>query len=260
MRLLKREKNGQFNLTLFDESKTRPPYAILSHTWGPVDSEVTFDDIERGIGHDKEGYQKLEFCAEQARLQNLEYFWVDTCCIDKRSSPELEFAIASMFIWYQRADACYVYLWDVKNKDRKSAFSQSRWFTRGWTLQELLAPPVVMFYTQEGTKLGSRESRRSQIAAITGINPKALRPELDPSDFSVEERLAWGANRNTTRPADKAYCLLGIFGIVMSLRYSESTTAKEAMDRLNRKIHKKSLKDSQGFVGKIMLHGSGENV
>lgn len=147
MRLLEQSRAGEFSLTK-DFLDDVPAYAILSHTWGS--QEVTFKDFADGAGKDKTGYDKIRFCGEQAKRDKLQYFWVDTCCIDKSNAVELQEAINSMFRWYQCAAKCYVYLSDVSTAKRKasdlgllpweSAFRASRWFTRGWTLQELLAP------------------------------------------------------------------------------------------------------------------------
>lgn len=134
MRLLDRDGRGQLRLTEFDHDDI-PPYAILSHTWGP--EEVTFEDIENSTGEGKAGHKKIEFCIEQAAADGLLYCWVDTCCINRPNLSELSEAIISMFRWYRDAERCYVYLSDVPDK----SFRSSRWFTRGWTLQELLAPP-----------------------------------------------------------------------------------------------------------------------
>jgi hypothetical protein len=161
MRLLKRQKTTwfgrttyAFSLTKFDPHNT-PHYTILSHRWGPDVEEVTFEDIKNGTGKNKKGYQKLDFCSEQTALDELEYFWIDTCCIDKTNNTELSEAINSMFKWYRDASKCYVYLPDVsvpdKNHNRlaqwESSFRKSNWFTRGWTLQELIAPASVQFFS-----------------------------------------------------------------------------------------------------------------
>ena len=154
MRLLKLNSNGGFLLETF--RGTIPPYAILSHTWGGDDDEVTFKDIMDGVGENKAGYQKLVFCGGQAKSDGLSYFWVDTCCIDKSNTTELSKAINSMFRWYQNAERCYAYLSDVSLRTQtgqatdvelESSFRNSRWFKRGWTLQELLAPKIVEFYS-----------------------------------------------------------------------------------------------------------------
>ena len=155
MRLLRANPDG-FELVTFTTDNP-PPYAILSHTW--TDSqEVTYNELLAGTGKNKTGYTKIRFCGERAAQDGLRYFWVDTCCIDKSTSDELSTAINSMFRWYQRAAKCYVYLSDVQLPEEISdaescrmtwedALRRSRWFTRGWTLQELLAPPTVEFFS-----------------------------------------------------------------------------------------------------------------
>ncbi|CAN9202054.1 unnamed protein product [Alternaria alternata] len=159
-------------------SQDIPPYAILSHTWG--EQEVIFDDLKsldntNDIGPEKEaGWDKIRFCARQAERDGLDYFWVDTCCIDKTNSQELQEAINSMFCWYQNAEKCYVLLSDVENNSLegngslrrrwKAAFRKSRWFNRGWTLQELLAPRSVEFFSREGELLGDKQSLKDTIS------------------------------------------------------------------------------------------------
>ncbi|RYP58955.1 hypothetical protein DL770_010316 [Monosporascus sp. CRB-9-2] len=197
-----------------------PSYAILSHTWGPDTEEVTFRDLVDGTGKDKIGYEKIKFCAEQAKRDGLQYFWVDTCCIDKSNNNELSTAINSMFRWYQNAARCYVYLSDIsatgyENSQQSGltwelAFRTHRWFTRGWTLQELLAPASVEFFTQDGRRLGDKKCLEQQIHEITGIAVPALRGS-NLSQFDVEERFKWVETRQTTHEEDWAYCLLGIF-------------------------------------------------
>jgi hypothetical protein len=155
MRLLQHSGAARFTLTKeFVGDDQIPPYAILSHTWGLDNEEVTFEDIVDRAGEAKPGYEKIRFCGEQAKQDGLLYFWIDTCCIDKRNDAELSRSINSMFRWYRNATRCYVYLSDVsspsvggnhKSNPRpwESDFRKSRWFTRGWTLQELLAPASV---------------------------------------------------------------------------------------------------------------------
>jgi hypothetical protein len=233
MRLLELRSEGSFGLTK-DFIDNIPPYAILSHTWGPDEAEVTFEDLTNQTGEDKAGYIKLQFCADQAAKDGLQYFWVDTCCINKWNNTELTEAINSMFRWYRDAAKCYVYLSDVndKNDDLSPSFQKSRWFTRGWTLQELIAPKSVEFFSFKGTRLGDKRSLEQQIYEITGIATQALRGDL-LSEFSVAERWSWAAKRKTTRKEDGAYCLLGIFGIYMPLIYGEGG---EAFTRLEEKI------------------------
>jgi len=241
MRLLKCS-NGNFSLTK-DLVRDLPRYAILSHTWGPDTEEVTFRDLVDGTGKDKIGYHKIRFCAEQARRDHLEYIWVDTCCIDKSNNNDLSTAINSMFRWYQNATRCYVYLSDIlvtSSEDSEQsglawerAFRGHKWFTRGWTLQELLAPASVEFFTPDGLRLGDKRSLEQQIHEITGIAVPALRGS-DFSQFDAEERFKWAETRHTTLEEDWAYCLLGIFGIFMPLIYGEGKA--HAIRRLKKEI------------------------
>ncbi|KAK5072432.1 hypothetical protein LTR64_005098 [Lithohypha guttulata] len=247
MRLLKREKSGwltgtyTFSLTKFDPPNIPSEYAIFSHRWGP--GEVTYKDIEDGTAKTKAGYKKLDFCGEQATRDGLLYFWIDTCCIDKANSTELQEAINSMFKWYQNTRKCYVYLPDVSIDDCASGiaiqdmwgpvFQKSEWFTRGWTLQELIAPAVVEFFSVEGKKLGDKKSLEGQIHQITGIPVDALRGK-PPPQFDEKERLSWTVRRETTIEEDTVYCLLGVFNIHMPLIYGEGR--QKALARLQREI------------------------
>jgi hypothetical protein len=230
MRLLKRLPGDSGFELIFFKDDLAPLYAILSHTWTDG-QEVTYNDLLAGTGADKDGYTKIRFCGERAAADSLEYFWVDTCCIDKSTSDELSTSINSMFRWYQRAARCYVYLTDVSVPDEvtnpeafriswEQAFRCSRWFTRGWTLQELLAPASVEFFSRDGKRLGSRISLEQEIYGVTGIPVRALRGQR-LTEFSVEERMSWAAKRTTTLKEDKVYCLLGIFGVFLSLIYGE---------------------------------------
>jgi hypothetical protein len=261
MRLLQLKTNGEFSLTK-DLINDIPPYAILSHTWGNDDEEVTFKDLSEGSGDTKAGYQKIQFCAEQAAGDSLQYFWVDTCCIDKSNNTELSEAINSMFRWYRDAAKCYVYLSDVSTpgfdaKDQssrslwESAFRGSRWFTRGWTLQELIAPPLVEFFSLEGMRLGDKKSLERQVQEITGIAARALQG-TPLSEFSVAERMSWAENRETKREEDKAYSLLGIFDIHMPLIYGEGM--RDAINRLREAIDKRSSPQGGEYITLIHFH------
>jgi hypothetical protein len=245
MRLLRHDEDGQLTITSFDDN-TIPRYAILSHTWGADAEEVTFADLAEGGGKHKSGYEKIRFCGGQAQQDGLQYFWVDTCCIDKSDKAELAFAIQSMFRWYENATKCYVYLSDVSTKQSKAggstteftwepAFRSSRWFTRGWTLQELLAPSIVEFFSQEWEKLGDKISLKLLIKKITGIPYDALNG-APPSQFSVHERLLWKGDRQTKREEDAWYSLSGIFDVKIAPAYSEG--AANAFKRLKDEIDK----------------------
>jgi hypothetical protein len=177
----------------------------------------------------KTGYNKIRFCSRQAANDGLQYFWVDTCCINKGDSVELQKAINSMFNWYRNAAKCYVYLSDVSTAGQKrqsgsslwqSAFVKSRWFTRGWTLQELLAPTRVEFFSKEGAYLGSRLELKQQIYDITNIPLRAL-SGAPLVEFSIDERLSWAVGRETTYEEDEVYALLGIFGVDLPFLYGE---------------------------------------
>jgi hypothetical protein len=251
MRLLRRCDNGSFSLTQVADEAI-PPYAILSHTWGADTEEVTFEDLTNGTGKDKPGYKKIQFCGEQAAQDGLKYFWIDTCCIYKTNYAELSHAIRSMFRWYSKATRCYVYLSDIlsppSNTDAIKAgpweleFGKSRWFTRGWTLQELLAPSSVEFFSQEQKRLGDKRSLRQQIHEITGIPDSALQG-APLSQFSVNERLSWKEGRHTKLEEDRAYSLFGLFDVYIPPIYGEGTA--RAFQRLTDEIGKleKCLQD-----------------
>ena len=244
MRLLEYKSNDEFSLTE-DFVEDVPTYAILSHTWGA--EEVTFQELMDGSGKHKAGYKKIRFCGEQARRDGLQYFWVDTCCIDKANSTELAKSINSMFRWYRNAVTCYVYLSDVSrpsyDTDKSNqlpwelAFRKCKWFTRGWTLQELIAPTIVVFFSEDWEHLGTKASLEQLVCEITGIPVKALQGS-PLSDLSVTERMSWAENRNTTYEEDKAYSLLGIFDVYMLPIYGERRD--RALKRLREEIDKAS--------------------
>jgi len=217
--------NGlEFRLTEDLNDGSIPLYAILSHTWGPDSDEVSFQNMLNGAGKTKAGYDKIRFCGRQARRDGLTHCWIDTCCIDKSNSTELAEALNSMFNWYRRASRCYVFLPDVATATVPQAwtpsFRASRWFTRGWTLQELIAPKTVQFFAKDGLLLGDKPSLLSLIAEITGIAEAALTGEpLD--NFSLQERFNWADKRQTKREEDWAYSLLGIFGVFIHPIYGE---------------------------------------
>ncbi|KAI1857616.1 uncharacterized protein JN550_013128 [Neoarthrinium moseri] len=243
MRLLQLGANDHLTLTR-DVHDNIPPYAILSHTWGDEDGEVTIKDIQENKGKEKLGYRKILFCGQQAKRDGIEHFWVDTCCIDKTSSAELAESINSMFRWYRQAQKCYVYLADVTHTSAqaddaarstwKLNLQKSRWFTRGWTLQELIAPPVVEFFSSDNQKLGNKESLQQTIHNITHLPIQALVRDVRLSEFSIEERIKWSDARNTTREEDKVYSLLGILEVQMPLIYGEQEGG--AFARLRREL------------------------
>ena len=236
----------------FYDSDT-PLYAILSHTWG--DDEVTYEQFISGSYENLAGYDKIRGCCSIAAQDGWDWVWIDTCCIDKRSSAELSEAINSMYSWYSRAEVCYAYLEDVfqaitldgavtSAKVRKRGiasdglFGESRWFTRGWTLQELLAPQSVTFYDRHWTEIGTKSNLLFEVSQATGIAHEFLE---SPHNASVAQKMSWASNRQTTRPEDIAYCLLGLFDVNMPLLYGEGL---KAFKRLQEEIIKLSADQS----------------
>jgi hypothetical protein len=227
---------------------TIPAYAILSHCWG--ESEVSFEDINLpgNVWMGKLGAKKIKYACEQSKRDGWDWVWIDTCCIDKRSSAELSEAINSMYNWYEASQVCYAYLEDVfipsesfKVPDALITFQdllkRSRWFTRGWTLQELIAPAQVVFYGKYWNSLGTRKALAERISDITRIPKKILQEPLELEYASVAKRMSWAAGRQTTRVEDVAYCLLGLFDVNMPLLYGEGT---KAFIRLQEEILKNS--------------------
>jgi len=249
-----------YTLQLEEFTGKPPSYAILSHTW--TGEEVSLQEFTSPSPPiHKEGYAKItNSCAitrKQVRTmldklfentsfnwggmndgkQFLEYLWVDTCCIDKSSSAELSESINSMFRWYRDSRIFYAYLADVSSgPDFAIDFRRSKWFRRGWTLQELIAPCDVHFYSKEWDLLGTRDNLADLIAEVTSIDSVLLRrnsvalsrnTDIDVmlDSFSVARRMSWAAERKTTREEDIAYCLMGIFKINMPLLYGEGQRA-----------------------------------
>ena len=265
MRLLQLEPTTRKWLIQDFSGPTTPFYAILSHTWRSDDEEIKFEDIQDGSRSfddaSKPGYEKLRFCHDQAEKNGLRYFWIDTCCIKKTDSAELARSLNSMFYWYQRAAICYVYLSDISVDDTtdtpgvfkwEKAISKSRWFRRGWTLQELIAPSSVAFFTRERRFIGNKneENFAKVIANVTQLPTPVLRGEK-LSRFSVETRLSWAARRETTVPEDLAYCLIGIFDVQLPMLYAEGEHGKRkkaALAELDRAIKNLSIDDTEDAI------------
>lgn len=238
-----------FKLVEYHDESKLPPYAILSHTWG--DSEVTFEQFQKFqnsnflIRHRMKkgsGHRKIAKACQQASRDGYQYLWVDTCCIDKTSSAELSEAINSMFRWYKGSGVCYAYLDDVEAGDSKlideAKLAEAKWFTRGWTLQELIAPRRIHFYGKDWRFMGNSHALGYMLSRITGIGYTLLVSEsrhLYP--HSIAERMSWMASRQTTRVEDIAYSMLGIFNVNMPLLYGEGD---KAFIRLQEEIMKGS--------------------
>ncbi|EMD62369.1 hypothetical protein COCSADRAFT_220110 [Bipolaris sorokiniana ND90Pr] len=259
MRLLRLDSDKhKWTLESFSREET-PIYAILSHTWGSSRDEVQFEDIQ---GEQKDyddtsklGYEKLRFCQEKVVRDGLTYFWIDTCCINKSSSSELQHSLASMFYWYQNSARCYVYLSDVSvhestegsDEKWKDAFLRSRWFKRSWTLQELIAPTSIFFFSKEKTFLGNKKELMSTISAVTRIPIRALQG-LGVIYFTVDERLSWSQGRSATIPEDAAYSLMGIFGVQLPILYADGDYDERkniALKTLKKAIAEKKVDDKE---------------
>ena len=241
-----------------------PEYAILSHTWG--EEEVSFHDLQNKTPEQLDGwkgYVKIKACCGVAASERYKYVWIDTCCIDKTSSAELSEAINSMYRWYRNAEVCYAYLVDVwtgeEDKDSRrlvrdlkeynlqvatdisdfwKRFRRSRWFTRGWTLQELLAPITMWFFDRDWRRLGNKVSLKRKLSSITGIQTFHI---FEHTSASAAQKMSWASGRKTTRVEDMAYSLMGIFDVNMPLLYGEG---RNAFIRLQHEIVKISDDES----------------
>lgn len=238
-------KLREFQGTIPCDSQGKIRYAILSHTWG--DDEVTFRDLDERPQEAvcRAAFGKIKFCCAQAKADGYEWVWVDSCCIDKRSSAELSEAINSMFKWYKESAVCYVYFADVSEQGMcGSELANSRWFTRGWTLQELLAPTKIVFFSKTWMRLadigmgGDDKEILRKLSGITNIAKDVISGEKDPKRVTTSGRISWVAKRNTTRDEDLAYCLMGLFDVHMPILYGEGL--KKAFMRLQLEIIKRS--------------------
>lgn len=224
-----------------------PPYAILSHRW--VGRELVFGDFDTvskdrlrsvatanpvpkttgavedvGDGNEASIYKVAGACAQVRQTAEIRHLWIDTVCINQGGSREFSSAINSMFNWYHNAAVCYVYLydvtWNVADDPEGSdlQFRQSKWFERGWTLQELLAPKKIEFYDRDWRYIGSKESLMKEIAKATRIAEEHLK---DFSTASIAQKMSWLSRRTTSFIEDRAYCMLGLFGVYLDARYGQ---------------------------------------
>ncbi|KAF2758234.1 HET-domain-containing protein [Pseudovirgaria hyperparasitica] len=211
-----------------------PAYAILSHRWRA--EEVTFQDLQRQDVSSMKGWAKLSSACEFAKSFGCDWLWMDTCCIDKTSSTELTESLNSMFRWYKKSAICIAYIDDLDIESWENNLSRASWFTRGWTLQELIAPSEVLFTTKGWDVIGSKTKLARKLAEVTGIEEVVLKTgSMD--DVNVAQKLAWASNRETSRIEDGAYCLLGIFNVNMPALYGEGCNA---FIRLQEEVLKKS--------------------
>ena len=247
-----------------------PLYAILSHTW--AEEEVSYHEMQeaRETVRHKAGFKKIKHFCELAKSYGFSYAWVDSCCIDKRSSAELSEAINSMYTWYRDAGICIVYLVDVPGRTEQmmdqpgaqiEAFKKSRWFTRGWTLQELIASSRRRFFASDWSMIDDivpsghvGHDLDDLISDITHISDVVLRDRDEFRNFCVAERISWAAHRQTTRPEDAAYSLMGLFNVNMPILYGEGV--RSAFRRLQDEIMKTSF-DQTIFAWRGSYESSG---
>jgi ankyrin repeat domain-containing protein 50 len=223
-----------------------PPYVIASHRWR-AGEETSYQDVQKQRNRHKEGYQKLQGFVEYIikHMPDVEWLWIDTCCINQRDAAELSEAVNSMFKWYQEALVCLAYLSDVSCTENEDELRRGEWFTRGWTLQELVAPPCVIFLTRDWQMIGHitadfvDESRLGRpvgrcllplVSLRTGIPEALLKDCRRLESFSNEEKLSWMEGRHTTREEDMSYGLFGILNVAIGANYGEGA------DRARRRL------------------------
>lgn len=241
-----------FELHEFADPEDCPGYAILSHSW---------NDVDRHFGLQSDKIKR--FCA-QAREDKLKYGWVDTICLIHKSwgernqaeKEEHELAINSMYKWFAHAKICYAYLddvdinpnlsWEHRRSTVQKALLSSHWFTSGWTLIELIAPPRVVFYDANWIEFGTKKDMRGIISKITGIPQEMLTGVTKLQDYTIFERMSWARHRMTSGLEDQAYCLMGLFEVEMTLDYGESSDSEgsNAFLRLREAIKQKHGADS----------------
>ena len=226
-------------------------YAILSHRWGADRDEISFEDVLSSssveLSH-KKAFDKIKGFCKVALSEKCRYGWVDTCCIHKKDSVELSEAINSMYRWYQGSKICIAYLEDVPQKQ----LTDSEWFDRGWTLQELIAPRAVFFFDQGWNPIGTKNDLVLELSRKTKIPEEVLNNTIKPSACSVAQRMSWAANRRTTREEDRAYSLTGLFDVFMPMIYGER---EKAFLRLQQQIIQQS-KDESIFVWDMEFSGN----
>jgi hypothetical protein len=228
-----------------------PSYGILSHTWRKGE-EVSYQELLNFSPSikAKSGYKKIINCAYTIKELGYDYVWIDTCCIDKSSSAELSESINSMYPWYKNSEVCLAYMVDVHREasldqepvehanllEKYPNFETSQWWTRGWTLQELISPRRVVFYDSEWQVIAKIRDIVKAVERFTKIPAPVLLYGITQS-YRIAEKMKWASKRRTTRREDMACCLLGLFDINMPLLYGEGD---KAFERLQEEILKRS--------------------
>jgi hypothetical protein len=241
-------------------------YAVLSHRWGP--NEITLhqfeshaEQLKSDTGESSPQLDKIRGACETAHSKDIRWLWIDSCCIDKRDLVETTEAINSMYKWYHNSALCIVYLHDVKKDDsgargiadaqifkRLGQDGPSEWWSRGWTLQELLAPLELEFYDKDWAYMGTRTELKSPIRNITGIDERYLTGEVDFRTACIAQKMSWIAGRITTREEDIAYCMVGIFGVALTPIYGEGL---RAFTRLQEALLSSNCMDESLFAWKM---------
>ncbi|KAK7462980.1 hypothetical protein VKT23_007561 [Stygiomarasmius scandens] len=220
-----------------------PPYAILSHRWLGDKEEVSYQEFikQRPEMGSKLGFKKIIKACQQALRDNLEYIWIDTCCINQRREDELKRNIKSMYAFYKNSAVCYAYLGDITKKEWK-AKPGSNWFGRGWTLQELVAPQTVVFFDKRWIRLGNKCQLKDEIHVITGIPTSVLERPETVHNVDIWTRIAWCKNRKTTKVSDIPYCLLGILDVSI-----EGPSHKEDVEKAFQRL-RDAIKEKYGIA------------
>ncbi|KAJ8588366.1 hypothetical protein M405DRAFT_740492, partial [Rhizopogon salebrosus TDB-379] len=217
-------------------------YVMLSHRW--QGKEPLLQDIQDKMVYELDvvdGIVKLQSFCRVARDAGYRWAWSDTCCIDKNNNVELQGSVTSMFVWYRHSALTIIYLSDVLPSSKSGALANSEWIRRGWTVQEFLAPKVVLFYQEDWTLyLDDRSSNHKESVVImqelenaTGIDRQAL-VSFYPGTTGAREKLQWASTRVTTLQEDIAYSLFGIFGIHLPVIYGEKK--QSALGRLLQEV------------------------
>jgi len=257
-----------------DDDLEDTKYAILSHCWYRDKEEVQFREMKglisdsvRQMLRERPGYQKILKSCELARKNDLRWLWVDSCCINKENSTELTEAINSMFRWYDMAEKCYTYLHDVRANTFPTERNMNdfpddlkgwpKWFSRGWTLQELVAPRTVVFFNHEWRAIGNKDELASTLEDITCIPSRVLKYGMDAYCPSIAQVMSWASDRKTKRVEDRAYSLLGLFGVHMPMLYGEGKNAFRRLQlELIRMTNDHSIfawdRQSAGWTGSVL--------
>ncbi|KAI0629093.1 hypothetical protein C8Q77DRAFT_1161743 [Trametes polyzona] len=252
-----------------DKGTNVPPYAILSHVWGPDEQQFRDTPLVKDVRNKRGVLQrvtaralrrpsrKIRGACGKALIDGYKWLWADTTCIDAGNSAELSEAINSMFELYRDASMCYAYLEDVPPhedpRSPRSAFRASRYFRRVWTLQELIAPASVIFLSSDWQPIGAKWRLADLIESITGIDRLVLTHKRPLEDVSIACRMSWAAKREARREEDRAYSLMGIFGVCMPTIYGER--GRSAFLRLQEEIIKRSPNPDQTiFASGPALH------